>query len=285
MRGPLPPLAALEAFEAAARHESFARAAAELHLSPSAVSHRIRVLEAHLGHRLFQRLTHGVRLSDRGRAYLPIVLGAFDELASATAGIFDERTGGTVTVRAPVSYGSQFLAPRLPRFTEVDGTSVELLSAIWGGDAAEVEIDFEVRFGAVPPAADLISVERLILITGPDETGPFRPVRVLGYDDLWTGLALSPPIVIELDPPLVAVDTWSAALSVVSSGAGCCALVPYLVAADSLAAKAVVSRAVIDLRSGYWVDVHSPDTMHRPEQLAFLTWLRHEHAEASSHPL
>ena len=70
---PLPPLDSLPFFEAAARHQSFAHAAAELGVTPAAVAHRIRTLEDHLGAELFARRSRGVRLNRRGRAYYPEV--------------------------------------------------------------------------------------------------------------------------------------------------------------------------------------------------------------------
>ena len=66
----LPPLDCLRFFEAAARRESFAKAAGELHVTPSAVAHRVKVLEEHIGGALFERAHRGVRLNGRGKAYL-----------------------------------------------------------------------------------------------------------------------------------------------------------------------------------------------------------------------
>src|SRR5713226_2759820 len=81
----LPPLHALRAFEAAARHLSFAQAAAELNLTPSAISHQIRHLEESLGSRLFERRHRSLELTPIGRIYAPLVRSAFDQLAQATA--------------------------------------------------------------------------------------------------------------------------------------------------------------------------------------------------------
>lgn len=83
----LPPLNALRAFEAAARHLSFKAAALELHVTQAAVSHHIRSLEEHLGVALFHRVQRGVLLTDAGRACLPKLRGAFDQLAAAVEAI------------------------------------------------------------------------------------------------------------------------------------------------------------------------------------------------------
>ena len=76
----LPPLSALRTFEAAARHLSFTRAAAELYVTQAAVSHQIRALEEHLGAPLFRRLNRRLMLTDQGQLLLPAVREAFDRL-------------------------------------------------------------------------------------------------------------------------------------------------------------------------------------------------------------
>ena len=113
----LPPLALLRTFEVAARHLSFKHAAAELHVTPAAVSQQIRGLEAELGVQLFERLTRALRLSARGEAMLPKVregLAAFAaavDAATAAGGI-----GELLNVTAPPSWASHWLLPRLPGF-------------------------------------------------------------------------------------------------------------------------------------------------------------------------
>src|SRR6476620_5316289 len=86
MKRNLPPLLALKAFEAAARHLSFTRAAAELCVTQGAVSRQIKHLEAHFGQILFERLTRRSELTDFGRAYLKAVHDSFDLLEGARVG-------------------------------------------------------------------------------------------------------------------------------------------------------------------------------------------------------
>src|SRR5206468_9411897 len=80
----LPPLNGLKAFEAAARHESFTRAAQELCVTQGAVSHQVKGLEAELGVRLFQRERQRLVITEAGRAYLDVVRDALDRLAAGT---------------------------------------------------------------------------------------------------------------------------------------------------------------------------------------------------------
>ena len=106
----LPPLTALRAFEAAARHGNFVKAAAELGVTPGAISQHIKGLEAQLGLSLFQRQARGVRLTEAGRAYLPGVAEGFDRLARATLQVHDGRRGGR---RAPQRHHAAVLRRRL----------------------------------------------------------------------------------------------------------------------------------------------------------------------------
>lgn len=112
----LPPLAALRAFEAAARHLSFKRAAEELGVTPTAISHQVRLLEDTLGQALFERRTRHVVLTPQGQALYPALHDSFDAMAEAVAGIRARTGGGTVTLTATMSFTSKWLVPRVARF-------------------------------------------------------------------------------------------------------------------------------------------------------------------------
>jgi len=110
----LPPVHALAAFESAARLGGFAQAAAELCITPSAVSHRIRLLEAHINQNLFERSSTGVRLSDAGQRYLLGVREAFEKLARLVPA--DEPEVVRLSVGSPPTFARNMLMPRLPDF-------------------------------------------------------------------------------------------------------------------------------------------------------------------------
>jgi LysR family glycine cleavage system transcriptional activator len=144
----LPPLNALRAFEAGGRHLSFTRAAAELHVTQAAVSHQVKALEAHLGVRLFRRMTRRLALTEAGRELLPKVGAAFDRIAEAA-----ERAGGpdgdrTLTVSLTASFGARWLVQRLGRFwarhPEID---LKLHHTIHLVDLRREEADVAVRWG------------------------------------------------------------------------------------------------------------------------------------------
>src|SRR3954454_21158408 len=104
----LPPLAAVKVFEAAARHENFTLAAAELGLTQAAVSYQIRLLEEHLRLPLFVRSKRRVTLSDAGRRIAPFVSGAFDDLSDAFSGLVDEEES-VLTISTTHTFGSNWL--------------------------------------------------------------------------------------------------------------------------------------------------------------------------------
>ena len=111
----LPPLNALRAFEAAARHLSFTRAADELFVTQAAISHQVKALEAHLGVQLFRRLNRGLMLTEQGQAYLPPVRRAFDLIQDATSRVMETDENGTLTVSVLPSFGARWLVARLGR--------------------------------------------------------------------------------------------------------------------------------------------------------------------------
>lgn len=113
----LPPLTALRAFEAAARHLSFKNAADELHVTPGAISQQIKALEEYLGKPLFERLPRTVCLLPAGEAMLPKLREGFECLAAAVEATRTQQTG-TLNVNAPPTFASRWLMPRLARFTE-----------------------------------------------------------------------------------------------------------------------------------------------------------------------
>jgi len=113
----LPPLNALRAFEAAARHENVSRAAAELCVSPGAISRHIAILECHLGQRLFVRQHRGVTPTEAGASYLRDVARAFHLIETATRGLDqDQGSSHGLRVRLFATLMSEWLAPRLEGF-------------------------------------------------------------------------------------------------------------------------------------------------------------------------
>jgi LysR family glycine cleavage system transcriptional activator len=140
----LPPLNALRAFEAAARHLSVKKAAIELNVTPAAVSHQIRMLEDYLGVQLFHRYNRALELTDAARVSLPKLREGFDSLIQAVERLRSHVSGGVLTVSAAPSFAARWLMPRLHRFIaahpEVDvrmSARMRRVSVDGKGDVAE----------------------------------------------------------------------------------------------------------------------------------------------------
>src|SRR3954465_8638835 len=150
----LPPVTNLLAFEAVARRRSFAFAAAELHLTASAVSHQVARLESHLGVRLFERSAHGVRVSAAGEQYLERGAGALSAITAATE---DLRQGvsNSLYVHSAPSIASLWLMPRLRGFAPAyPDIALNLSAAHTHSDFALGQADIDIRYG-VPQWPDL----------------------------------------------------------------------------------------------------------------------------------
>ena len=112
----LPPLNALRAFEVAARRGGFKSAARELHVTPAAVSHQIKSLEAHLNVQLFRRLPRGLEITEAGRQLLPQLTRGFEHFARAVAGLGSGELAGPLTINTAPSFAALWLVPRLDSF-------------------------------------------------------------------------------------------------------------------------------------------------------------------------
>lgn len=144
----IPPVHALSAFEAAARHGSFALAAEELCITPSALSHRIRLLEEFVGERLFVRDGRNVGLSEFGRRYLDVVRQALRTLTDFPIPRRAASAQPRLKITAPPTFARYMLVPRLDSFTaQHPEIAIELYLSVPLYDLALAESDLEVRFG------------------------------------------------------------------------------------------------------------------------------------------
>jgi LysR family glycine cleavage system transcriptional activator len=144
----LPPLNPLRAFEVAARHSSFTKAADELFVTPSAVSHQVKTLEEHLGMALFIREAKALTLTAAGRAYLPAVQEAFRVLADATRQLNAE-LAPVLRVDIPPTFAVKWLIPRLDRFVKAH-PEIDIRVSTDSGppDFARDNYDVAIRFGS-----------------------------------------------------------------------------------------------------------------------------------------
>jgi LysR family transcriptional regulator of beta-lactamase len=145
---PYLPLNGLRAFEAAARHSSFTKAAIELCVTPAALGHQVKGLEERLGVPLFRRLPRGLALTDEGQALLPVLKESFDRMAALIAGFDGGRDREVLSVGAVGSFAVGWLLPRLAAF-EAEHPLVDLRLSTNNNrvDIAEEGLDFAIRFG------------------------------------------------------------------------------------------------------------------------------------------
>jgi LysR family glycine cleavage system transcriptional activator len=145
----LPPLGSLRAFEAAARQQSFKRAAAELGVTATAISHQIRQLEAGLGVTLFLRQTRKVTLTAEGRALYPALQQAFDAMAEAIDAVKRRPARRLATLSATVAFTAKLLVPRVGSFRALHpGWDLRLHASDDAVDLHAGEADAAIRYGS-----------------------------------------------------------------------------------------------------------------------------------------
>jgi LysR family glycine cleavage system transcriptional activator len=144
----LPPLNTLKFFEAAARYESFTRAAEELSVTQGAVSHQVKELELQLGLKLFNRERQRLVITKAGREYLAVIRDALDRIAIGTERLVQRQTSGALTVSTSPDFAAKWLVHRLGRFSEAH-PDIDLLisAAMHHVDFAREDVDLAVRHG------------------------------------------------------------------------------------------------------------------------------------------
>jgi LysR family transcriptional regulator, glycine cleavage system transcriptional activator len=303
MNGHLPPLSALRAFEAAARLNSFSRAADELAVTPAAISHQIHALEADLGVRLFNRLSRSVELTASARLLLPGLSEAFAGIQASVRRLRAHNDTGTLTVTASPSLAAKWLVPRLHRFQEQNPDIDVRISATDNVvDLSKGDFDLGIRYGTgrySGLAVELLLNNEVFPACSPRllERGP--PLRVpadllhhaLIHDQATDRDPLAPTWAMWLKAagvagtPTLTGLTFSVgymAVDAAIAGHGVALAYSTIAAADIAAGRLVrlFSLALPDLFAYYIAT--APGALERPKVRAFRDWLRHE-ADAPSH--
>lgn len=295
----LPPPAWLRTFETAARLGGFATAAKALGLTPAAVSQQVRALEGRLGFTLFNRLSRGVELSEMGRAYLPSVRRAFEDLEAATAGLFGVGQPRTLIVRAPISFAALRLAPLLGEFHALHPRiPVRLCTAVWADGVDEATIDLDIRYGgggwpahevlcltepvSVPvcPAGSVTDGNPASILTGLLTS---TPIHVTGYENLWAALARAHRLDETPIESMISADSSLVALEMVTAGVG-----PAIIARDladaHIASGRVAAVPGLTLEHGHahYLVLPARPAPPRPEAILFRNWLCQRTGPAAS---
>ncbi len=188
----LPPLNALRAFEAAARHRSFKRAAEELFVTPAAISQQVKTLEEYLGVELFRRLTRAIELTPAAEAMLPKLREGFDSFSAGLANARRAEERGRIAVEAPPNFVARWLMPRLRSFTtsypQFDLRIIGTLRAIdnpeedshpeHGRSDAEAKVAVRYGMGDYPGSVvDLLFRPSYVPVCSPKLLGRGPPLR------------------------------------------------------------------------------------------------------------
>lgn len=279
------PLNALRAFEASARHLSFTRAAVELFVTPAAVSHQVKSLEAQLNVTLFKRLPRGLMLTSEGETLLPVLRESFDRIAETLERFEGGHFREVLTVGAVGTFAVGWLLPRLADFqSKHPFIDLRLSTNNNRVDVAAEGLDYAIRFGAGAwhgiEASKLIEAPLSVLCV-PEIAGQLQePADLLKQTllrsyrtDEWpewflaAGLRANTPA-----PRSIVFDSSLAMMEAALQGAGT-ALAPPLMFARQLAAGAIEQPFDIGITTGsYWLT----RLQSRPETSAmtmFKEWL------------
>lgn len=176
-------LKAIQAFEAAARLSSFALAADELFVTPSAISHQVKQLEEQFGVQLFHRVHRAVVLTDAGRRYAEEVSAAFSRIELATRELGRTEKIDILTVHSTPSFATQWLMPRLARFSSLNpDVDVRLNASTDAVDLVSGAVDIDIRYGMrrLQPAGTMVlsfPAETIVPLCAPALLEGEHPIR------------------------------------------------------------------------------------------------------------
>ncbi len=283
----LPPLKALRAFEAAARHLNFRLAAEELNVTQGAVAQHIRGLEADLGVKLFERLPRGLALTHAGHGYFSPIRRAFELIADATSGLRPEPARLTISVTP--SFATKWLIPRLPHFmAEHPLVDLRILANESLSNFQSDGVDIAVRQGRLPFGPGLV-VDRLfpqqviavcapaLLPAGLNGIDPAEIANhILLHDthDLWPefleqALGLKPRV----EPRRMRFNQTGLAIEAAAAGQGIALASRFLVAGD-LASGRLIQPVKAEMSGTHDFYVVLPRRQRHPEPTgAVRRWL------------
>ena len=290
----LPPLSALRAFAAAGRHLSFQRAAAELSVTPTAISHQIKRLEEDLGAPLFRRLTRKLQLTEAGRDLLPEVAGAFDRLAGAVERLKASGDSGTLTVSAIFTLAYRWLAPRLPKFqARHPKIDVRLEGSQRLVDFTRDDVDVAIRHGsgrwpgltAIKLFDDRFTplISPKLLAKGPPLKAPqdllqytlLRDIPYFEWENWFAAAGVHPPI--SARGPTF--DSSQLAAQAAEAGLGVALVHPEFFADEIEAGRLIQPFPIVGQNDKSYYLVFPPATAERTKVAAFREWLLAEVAE------
>ncbi|HEX9702261.1 MAG TPA: transcriptional regulator GcvA [Rhodospirillales bacterium] len=288
----LPSLNALKAFEAAARHESFTKAAKELHVTQGAVSHQVKGLEDGLGLKLFRRERQRLAITEAGRSYLDVVRDAFDRLAAGTERLLEREKRGALTITTSPNFAAKWLVHRLGGFAAAHpGIDLRVSASLHHVDFARDDFDLAVRHGdgnwpglAVARLCEEelfpVCSPRLLAGGGVSSPADLDRLTMLHLDDRrdwrkWLDAAGVPDLDIDRGPVF---NQASMAIDAAVDGQGVALARTALVAHDLLTGRLVRPfELTLKVPYAYWI-VCPKATADLPKIATFRAWLLAEAA-------
>ena len=300
----LPPLNALRAFEAAARHLSFARAAEELAVTPTAISHQIRLLEEITGQALFRRRPRPITLTEAGERLFPVLRDGLDRFAATVAGLRADADQSPLVVAATTAFASRWLVPRLAKLKQDIDLELQVEASETPANLRSGAADFAIRYRRTPiPDLECNELARdrfipvmsaALLMSG----SPVNAVADLGRHTLihfrWKRPNLDPPTwqryITEaraVEPDAAKIDVKSGlhlseeshAIEAALAGQGV-ALVSNVLVQHELASGALVQPVDFAIEGLCFYVAYLSAAPRRDAIERFLLWARDEMAEA-----
>ena len=290
----LPPLNALRSFEAAARHESFTRAAEELCVTQGAVSHQVKALEAELGLKLFNRERQRLVITEAGRQYLAVVRDALDRIAVGTERLLQRQSSGVLTVSTSPDFAAKWLVHRIGRFAEAyPDIELRVSATLQHVDFAREDVDIAVRHGEgnwPGLAVARLCSEQLFAVVSPKLLAGRRPIDkpadllklpLLHLDDrtVWAKWFDAAGVADAELPPGPVMNRASMVIDAAVDGQGVALARTALAAWDLINGRLVRPIPVaLPLAKGYWI-VCPKATATLPKIVTFRDWLLAEAAD------
>ncbi len=276
----------LRTFEAAGRQLSFTLAAQELNMSQPAVSQQIQLLEHHLDQKLFVRSNRTIQLSDAGRAFLPLVQEAMQQLNNGAAQIFTPLNEAVVEINVNTAFSVLWLAPRLHRFNAVyPQISIRQLGTNWSTDFDISTAELEIRYGSgswsgyeshalvTPKLRPYCTAANSRRMRRPADLEGFPLLDVIGTPVGWDGWLKQMGLDELRQRPRQYMDSHATAVTMAANGFGVCLMYDELMQEGVLARQLVAPfMDSIDTEGSYYLCYQGDRTLS-PASKIFRDWL------------
>ena len=236
MRSTRTPVNWLRTFEVAARHESLSAAAAELNVTPAAVSQQVRLLELRLGEKLFVRHARGLRLTPSGEALVPACRESFERLDTTIAELFGDRERPHLVVRISLGFAREWMLKRLAGFSRAHPEiPMRILATIWAGETSDPNVDVEIRLASGPfpgmeshqlthdevfPVCAPTRSAKAPLLRRPSDLRHHPLLAALGFAQGWRHWFAAARLQGEVPPAALEFDSMRLSLEMVALGHG-----------------------------------------------------------------